>query len=734
MYPDLASPRSVHGGMDLEMRNMLSTKTNNNEILKNTSTRVNGLWSSDAQIDWYNNTGTEFTLNTPEQLAGFALLVNQGNTFEGKIVRLGTNIDLSAHYWCPIGGGSNSMNGDVPGGTAFAGVFDGGYIDTDNDNKIVNYQITGMEINWSVGQTTMAGTISSTTSYGGIGLFGKISGAVRNITLSGSITSDARVYALGGVVGYAAGSVYNCQSSVTINVNNEYAARTGGVVGDMVNTDTVRTCWIQYCSNTAALITGARRVGGIVGSVTTTMPGGIVVNNCCNTGKIATTVSDQINIGGIAGFTNGYVEDCYSMCDITLTSSGGTGAGGLVGTMTSTNARLARCYSKVYFEGTVTGCRYAFGLINNNVTPIRDVLWETMTGNYNVGQQIANGSNNWGWWTRCGGVYQAALLGTATPNVATTTGTGTDGYTSSQTTSTLGLLGAEFKIVSGTNSGYPVLAWQVDGLRRGMFSGDGNGTAASPWQIAHEADLDAIEGHMEENEGYNGKYFILTRNLTLSEDWTGLGKVTVSTMQTNSPYISEGTGFAGDLDGGGFTVTVDRTETDVNGVGGLINYLAPSGNLHDITIDGTVTLLYNDKPDCNSTATGLSALGGVVAYNSGTINRVTNKAEVSIGWGADSGMTGESLETCQIYNVGGIAGFNDNCYMTGAIGLIQNSSNQGDVTGYEKVGGIAGENAGVIASCYNSAEIKPTCTRRSGAGGITGRNGNNNTAVETGTI
>ena len=45
-------------------------------------------WDGTAETAWYAGGKEEFTLNTPEELAGFAQLVNRGDTFEGKKILL----------------------------------------------------------------------------------------------------------------------------------------------------------------------------------------------------------------------------------------------------------------------------------------------------------------------------------------------------------------------------------------------------------------------------------------------------------------------------------------------------------------------------------------------------------------------------------------------------------------------------------------------------------------------
>jgi hypothetical protein len=53
------------------------------------------IWNGKADTKWYKKSETEFTITTPEQLAGLAKLVNGGNDFYGKTVNLGADIMLN---------------------------------------------------------------------------------------------------------------------------------------------------------------------------------------------------------------------------------------------------------------------------------------------------------------------------------------------------------------------------------------------------------------------------------------------------------------------------------------------------------------------------------------------------------------------------------------------------------------------------------------------------------------
>lgn len=64
--------------------------------------------SVDPDISWYNDEEDEFVIDSPEELYGFAELVNREEDpkdFAGKTVKLGADIDLTDYVWVPIGQG-----------------------------------------------------------------------------------------------------------------------------------------------------------------------------------------------------------------------------------------------------------------------------------------------------------------------------------------------------------------------------------------------------------------------------------------------------------------------------------------------------------------------------------------------------------------------------------------------------------------------------------------------------
>ena len=213
-------------------------------------------WDGTADTSWYNDNDTEFVITTAEQLAGFAKLVDDGNAFDGKTVKLGKNIDLKAvndkgETICfePIG----SYRKETP----FKGTFDG-----------QNHTISNMSQNtWALDNGYEYGDL-------GLGLFGKVEDAAvknlvmdsasvsgesaicgtvaataygdctfENITVKNSEVADYQYYA-GGIVGWASGDhqYINCNvdASTTIAAQwGDFDNSTGGIIGGCGGSATV---------------------------------------------------------------------------------------------------------------------------------------------------------------------------------------------------------------------------------------------------------------------------------------------------------------------------------------------------------------------------------------------------------------------------------------------------------------------------------------------------------------
>ena len=201
-----------------------------------------GLWSNNADTDWGSNyaESNEFYISTAAQLAQFAYMVNNSSKqFSGKTVRLIADIDLSAHYWVPIG---------VKESRAFAGTFDA-----------EEHTIRG--VYFDSGSFPTSGNVFC-------GLFGvnAAGGIVKNINVASS-TFEA-VYNVGGVVAYNKGTVERCYVGSDVIVrstaagNSNQAIRFAGIVAS--NLGTVRGC-VSDANLSDHKGKGRNYIGGIVG-------------------------------------------------------------------------------------------------------------------------------------------------------------------------------------------------------------------------------------------------------------------------------------------------------------------------------------------------------------------------------------------------------------------------------------------------------------------------------------
>lgn len=136
--------------------------------------------------------------------------------------------------------------------------------------------------------------------------------------------------------------------------------------------------------------------------------------------------------------------------------------------------------------------------------------------------------------------------------------------------------------------------------------------------------------------------------------------------------------FCGSFDGQGHTVSGFDMKQDGSNQG-FFRYLTAEAQVKDLNLRGTV-----------NPGGSRSTVGTLTGSNAGLISRCSVEANVS---GADK--------------VGGIAGEN----LTG--GIIEDCAYYGTVNGNHFVGGIAGDNLGVIRRCVNNSEINTTAQQNS---------------------
>ena len=211
----------------------------------------NSPWVGYVDTAWYDANATEYTLTAAEELAGLAKLVNEGNTFKDKTIKLGANIDLNNLPWTPIGSDLSKC---------FSGTFDGaGY-------TISNLNVEGVN---------------------NVGLFGYAAygGNVKNLTVKGA-TAKGNDY-VGVIMGRGYTDIDNCRVENATVISTPYlkdgiydgGAKAGGIIGQIMEgaNNTVTNCSVDNVK-----ICGFRDIGGVVGMVHN--------NNSCS-GNTATNVA-----------------------------------------------------------------------------------------------------------------------------------------------------------------------------------------------------------------------------------------------------------------------------------------------------------------------------------------------------------------------------------------------------------------------------------------------------------
>ncbi|PGH38491.1 MAG: hypothetical protein CRN43_14800, partial [Candidatus Nephrothrix sp. EaCA] len=165
---------------------------------------------------------------------------------------------------------------------------------------------------------------------GYIGLFGELSGAVRNLGITGSpvapaVTGGRYVGALAGQI--LRGSVINnCYAHVAVHSVIEYdEAFAGGLIGKAISGSSVSNSYSS--GNVSGELTGSQfveglNIGGLVGVTGT----GVALSNCFSTGNIS-AVCPKIYGGGLAGRLGAYAGDCttvncYATGNVACTSGG----------------------------------------------------------------------------------------------------------------------------------------------------------------------------------------------------------------------------------------------------------------------------------------------------------------------------------------------------------------------------------------------------------------------------
>ncbi len=248
----------------------------------------------------------------------------------GKTFVLKKDIDLGGFDFAPI--------------PSFGGTFDGG-----------GHTISGLFVT------------GGSSATGGLFRHVQIEGIVRDLNVRGTVCPDTNAEYFGGIVGENSGRIINCSFSGSVSGRSNI----GGIAG--LNTDTGE---ISGCRSLAAVV-GEHYTGGIAGRNMGS------IYNCTNLGPVNTTnpemsggeleidwehinsvenLSAHTDTGGIAGFSEGMMENCTNRGNVGYPHVG-YNVGGVAG-------RQSGFMDKCRNFGVVNGRKDVGGIVGQMVPAI----------------------------------------------------------------------------------------------------------------------------------------------------------------------------------------------------------------------------------------------------------------------------------------------------------------------------------------------------------------------------
>jgi len=482
-----------------------------------------------------------------------------------------------------------------------------------------------------------------------------------------------------GIFGYVTGEIKEV-GLIDPNVD----AGTGGVVGSLVGylvNGTVSDCYVEGGS-----VSGHRSIGGLWGKSWQS-----TITNCYSTGSVA---GNEYVGGMVGGNSYGSITNCYSSGDV----SGGSYVGGLAG---GNFGNISDCYA----TGSVSGDDTVGGLVGNN----GNLLWEgTIANCYSISS--VTGTTNIGGLVG----FNMFMVSTSFWDIETSGQDWSDGGTGLPTAEmqmahTFIFAGWNFQsiwwILEGVD--YPRLCWEE---KYGGGSGQPNnpyliytaeqmntiGACQRDWdkhfKLMANIDLSAFTGTSFNIIGtypdnpftgvFDGSgHTISNFNYTVIEDskiglfgYINSPNAQIKDLELIDPNIDAGVGDeVGSLVGCVEYGTVANCYVE----GGSVSGNGTVGGLVGSNYAGEIFQCH-----ATSSVSGYSRVGGLAGENNGTITSCYSSADVRA--------------YCR---VGGLVGFN------WGNGTITNSYAAGSVSGNNQVGGLVGWNWNTISNCYATSGI-----------------------------
>ena len=249
-----------------------------------------GVTAQAVDTSWYDESKSEFTLMDSGDLYGLALL-SQTNTFEGKEIKLGADIEVNKGKATATGWDkTKSADGsDIADGTDFLWL----PIGTVSGKYVFNGKFDGQ-------MHTISGIyLNASSSYQGMFSGTGAKAEIRNFSLKNSYFASSAGDQLGSIAGNAMGIFENIYSDAIVVSNG--CNQTGGMIGATSTSKgvTMKNCWFD-----GSVTCNAKKsyLGGLIGRVANTS----TITNCLNTGEV--THNGSVTTNGAGGFV-GYVDN-----------------------------------------------------------------------------------------------------------------------------------------------------------------------------------------------------------------------------------------------------------------------------------------------------------------------------------------------------------------------------------------------------------------------------------------
>ena len=281
-------------------------------------------------------------INSIEDLVAFSYNVNNGNTYEGKTIKLSKDLDFGSNksYVNPYRKDYSNYGYEDELKTEL--------VETKGFKPIGNYQ-NPFKGTFDGNNKKIRNVFIKATNY--TGFFGVVEDAtIKNLNISGKTDTNNQREITAGIVARISSGTNTIQNCIC-KINTFGRLHTGGIVGLLIKKENSElNVTINQCFNYADIISNEYAAGGICGVIGNMDNLNII--NCGNEGNI-----DGYTAGGIIGTQmysmKGKIEifNCYNLGNM----SGSYAAGGIIGQDDGSADRKGFEIKNTYSIGKISG-------------------------------------------------------------------------------------------------------------------------------------------------------------------------------------------------------------------------------------------------------------------------------------------------------------------------------------------------------------------------------------------